>query len=102
MFTSLRDQASNSTNNTIRVSVKKHLKIFLEFFRKYKDALGMLKRSRTNMESMSAAVLFIPDQSEITHLETADYRQYIRLYTGSREFRASDQFFRLQFLFLMS
>ena len=34
----------------------------------------MLKRSRTNMESMSAAVLFIPDQSEITHLETADYR----------------------------
>ena len=26
------------------------------------------------MESMSAAVLFIPDQSEITHLETADYR----------------------------
>ena len=73
----LRDKASNSTNNTIRVSVKKHLKIFLGFFRKYKDALGMLKRSRTNMESMSAAVLFIPDQSEITHLETADYRQYI-------------------------
>ena len=54
------------------------------------------------MESMSAAVLFIPDQSEITHLETADYRQYIRLYTGSRKFRASDHFFRLQFLFLMS
>ena len=29
------------------------------------------------MESMSAAVLFIPDQSEITHLETADYRASI-------------------------
>ena len=26
---------------------------------------------------MSAAVLFIPDQSEITHLETADYRESI-------------------------
>ena len=49
-------------------------KKIIVFSRKYKDALGMLKRSRTNMESMSAAVLFIPDQSEITHLETADYR----------------------------
>ena len=88
----MRDQTSNSTNNSIRVSIEKLVKIFHRFFRKYKDALGMLKRSRTNMESMSAAVLFIPDQSEITHLETADYRQYIRLYpyTGSTKFRASD------------
>ena len=77
MFTSVRDEASNSSNNSIRVGLST-LKAKLHcFLRKYKDALGMLKRSRTNMESMSAAVLFIPDQSEITHLETADYRESI-------------------------
>jgi len=72
-------------------------KKIIGFSRKYKDALGMLKRSRTNMESMSAAVLFIPDQSEITHLETADYRgsilTLIRSIIFSRIFySALDQF----------
>ena len=26
---------------------------------------------------MSAAVVFIPDQSEITHIEMADYRNFV-------------------------
>ena len=44
------------------------------------------------MESMSAAVLFIPDQSEITHLETADYRESIQLYISYKLNSALDQF----------
>ena len=40
----------------------------------YKNAETILKRSRSFFNSMSAAVVFIPDQSEVTHIETADYR----------------------------
>ena len=43
-------------------------------FSNYKNAETILKRSRSGFNSMSAAVVFIPDQSEITHIEMADYR----------------------------
>ena len=45
--------------------------------RNYKNAETILKRSRSGFNSMSAAVVFIPDQSEITHIEMADYRNFI-------------------------
>lgn len=43
-------------------------------FSNYKNAETILRRSRSFFNSMSAAVVFIPDQSEVTHIETADYR----------------------------
>ena len=56
-----------------------HNKIILYYFRNYKNAETILERSRSGFNSMSAAVIFIPDQSEVTHIETPDYRKLIFL-----------------------
>ena len=55
-----------------------------KYFRNYKSAKQILEKSRTNFNSMSAAVLFIPDQSEIVHIEQADYREFHANQTQTR------------------
>ena len=55
-----------------------------EYFSNYKSAKQILEKSRTNFNSMSAAVLFIPDQSEIVHIEQADYRKFHANQTQTR------------------
>ena len=44
--------------------------------RNYKNAKDILANSRTNLQTMSAAVVYIHDQTEISHIEIADYRKF--------------------------
>ena len=58
--------------------------LVIEYLRNYKNAKQILQKSRTNFNSMSAAVLFIPDQSEIVHIEQADYRKSNHFYQNPK------------------
>ena len=46
--------------------------------RNYKNAKDILANSRTNLQTMSAAVVYIHDQTEISHIEIADYRKFLQ------------------------
>ena len=41
----------------------------------YKDPKYIIQRSHKPLETMSAAVLYLPDESEITHQEIPDYSE---------------------------
>ena len=43
----------------------------------YKNAQSILKNSGTRFKTMSAAVVYIQDQSEISHIEIPDYRKWL-------------------------
>ena len=43
----------------------------------YKNAASILANSGTNFRTMSAAVVYIQDQTEISHLEIPDYRKRV-------------------------
>ena len=65
--------------------------IIFHHFRNYKNAETILERSRSGFNSMSAAVIFIPDQSEVTHIETPDYRKlsFLRFEVPIKNFDSS-------------
>ena len=42
----------------------------------YKDAAYILHKSKRKLETMSAAVIYLPDVNEITHNEVADYSKH--------------------------
>ena len=46
--------------------------------RNYKNAKDILANSRTNLQTMSAAVVYIHDQTEISHIKIADYRKFLQ------------------------
>ena len=43
----------------------------------YKDAQQIIRKSFKNFETMSAAVIYLPEDSEVTHQEVADYSKFI-------------------------
>ena len=47
----------------------------------YKNAASILANSGTNFTTMSAAVVYIQDQAEISHIEIPDYREFFRRIT---------------------